>query len=231
MYTVLVINDLRLRLTVKYAIALVLIPALAVAGSIAFDEKRHIFISLAIAVMALLVFFTGYEKKQVGTRRMVITAIMTALCFVGRFVPVIKPMTALLILTGAYLGCEAGFLTGALTALISNFWFGQGPWTAFMMLALGLIGFASGLMSGVLIKNRPALIIFGAVCGAGYSMIMDIWTVLWYAEGFSVKLYIAALGTSLPYLLSYAASNVVFLILLGKPVGDKLMRIKIKYGV
>ena len=100
-----------------------------------------------------------------------------------------------------------------------------------MMLDVGLIGFASGLMSGVLIKNRPALIVFGAVCGAGYSMIMDIWTVLWYAEGFSVKLYIAAVGTSLLYLLSYAASNVVFLILLGKPVGDKLMRIKIKYGV
>ena len=226
-----VLDNIRIRAAVKYLIAFILIPAMAVAGSVAFDEKRHIFISLAVAVLALLVFFTGYDKRQVGTRRMVITAIMTALCLIGRFIPVIKPMTALIILTGMYLGCEAGFLTGALTALISNFWFGQGPWTAFMMLALGLIGFAAGLISGVLMKKKAVLIVFGAVCGAAYSMIMDIWTVLWYAEGFSFKLYAAASGTSVPYLLSYVISNAVFLYLLGKPVGDKLMRVKIKYGV
>ena len=62
-------------------------------------------------------------------------------------------------------------------------------------------------------------------------MIMDIWTVLWYAKGFSPKLYLAAVGTSIPYLLSYCVSNVVFLVILSKPVGDKLMRVKIKYGV
>ena len=223
--------DNRFRAAVKYLIAFIMIPALAVAGSVAFDEKRHIFISLTVAVMALLVFFTGYEKRQVGTRRMVVTAIMTAMALVGRFIPVIKPMTALVILTGMYLGCEAGFLAGALTALLSNFWFGQGPWTAFMMLALGLIGFAAGLLSGALIKKRAILLVFGAFCGAAYSLIMDIWTVLWYAEGFSLKLYAAAVGTSVPYLLSYVISNVVFLYLLGKPVGDKLMRVKIKYGV
>ena len=31
-----------------------------------------------------------------------------------------------------------------------------------------------------------------------YSFIMDIWTVLWYGEGFSWELYIAALATAAP---------------------------------
>ena len=222
---------LRFKEVLKYIAVLAFIPAIAAAGSLVFDEQRHILVSLAVAAAALGVFFLGYEKKQVGTRRLVVTAIMTALCLFGRFIPVIKPVAALVILTGVYLGCETGFLTGALTALISNFWFGQGPWTAFMMLALGLVGFFSGALSKVLIKNRPLLIVFGAVCGAAYSMIMDIWTVLWYAKGFSPKLYLAAVGTSVPYLLSYCVSNVVFLFILSKPVGDKLMRVKIKYGV
>ena len=60
---------------------------------------------------------------------------------------------------------------------------------------------------------------------------MDIWTVLWYAEGFSWKLYQSALITAIPYTLSYMVSNVLFLLILSKPIGDKLARIKIKYGI
>ena len=49
-----------------------------------------------------------------------------------------------IMLTAMYLGSEAGFLTGAMAALLSNFYFGQGPWTAFQMLAWGLIGWIAG---------------------------------------------------------------------------------------
>ena len=64
-----------------------------------------------------------------------------------------------------------------------------------------------------------------------YSFIMDIWTVLWYGEGFNWSLYLAALATALPYTIGYAVSNVVFLLVLGRPFGEKLQRVKIKYGV
>ena len=99
------------------------------------------------------------------------------------------------------------------------------------MLAWGMIGLLAGILSVPLRKYRPVLIIYGAAAGVAYSMIMDIWTVLWYAEGFKVYLYIAALGTALPYTASYVVSNVLFLLLLAKPFGEKLGRIKIKYGV
>ena len=42
--------------------------------------------------------------------------------------------------------------------------------------------------------------------------------------------YLAALGTALPYTIAYAASNVIFLNLLARPFGEKLERVRIKYG-
>ena len=226
-----VIKDQRLRNIIRVAVPFIIIPTVTILGSIAFDRKKHIIISLAVAALSLLLFAAGFEKKNTGTRRMVIIAVMTALCFAGRFIPFLKPISALTIISGMYLGGEAGFLVGALSAILSNFYFGQGPWTAFQMLAWGMIGLFAGILSVPLRKYRPVLIIYGAAAGVAYSMIMDIWTVLWYAEGFKVDLYIAALGTALPYTVSYVVSNVLFLLLLAKPFGEKLGRIKIKYGV
>lgn len=225
------IRNRTLRNTIRVSVPFLIVPALTLAGSIVFDRKRHIIISLAIAVFSLLLFSAGFEKRRTGTRRMVIAAVMTALCFAGRFIPFLKPISALTIITGIYLGGETGFLVGAMTAFLSNFYFGQGPWTAFQMLAWGLIGLVAGILSDPLKRSRVFLLIYGASAGLMYSFIMDIWTVLWYAEGFDIKLYIAALGTAIPYTASYVISNVLFLSLLAKPFGEKLQRIKNKYGV
>ncbi len=226
-----VIKNRDLRTAIKVAVPFVIVPALTIAGSVVFDRKRHIIISLAIAVMALLLFASGFERKTTGSRRLVIVSVMTALCFAGRFIPFLKPISALTIITALYLGGEAGFLVGAMTAVLTNFYFGQGPWTAFQMLAWGLIGLFAGLLAEPLKRKKALLLIYGALAGVAYSFIMDIWTVLWYADGFSFRLYLGALFTAIPYTLSYAVSNVLFLALLAEPFGEKLDRIKTKYGV
>lgn len=227
----LVIQNKKLRDTLKIIIPFILIPVVVLAGALYFDEKRHIIIALAVAFLSLVLFAAGFEKKTTGTRRMVIVSVMTALCFAGRFIPFLKPIAALTIIAALYLGGEAGFLVGSLSAVLSNFYFGQGPWTAFQMLAWGLIGLFAGILSKPLIKSRLLLLIYGAVTGIIYSFIMDIWTVLWYNQGFDIKLYLAALVSAIPYTASYLVSNVLFLYLLAKPFGEKLGRIKIKYGV
>lgn len=227
----LLIRNKNLRNTIKIAVPFVIIPVITILGTLAFDEKKHIIIALAVAALALLLFAAGFEKKSTGTRRMVIVAVMTALCFAGRFIPFLKPVAALTIITALYLGGEAGFLVGSLSAILSNFYFGQGPWTAFQMLAWGLIGLFAGILSKTLLKSRALLLIYGFIAGIGYSFFMDIWTVLWYNEGFSVKLYAAALISAIPYTVSYAVSNVLFLYVLAPPFGEKLQRIKVKYGV
>lgn len=226
-----VIRNSRLRDIIRVAVPFVIVPVLVISGALIFDHSKHIIISMGVAFFALLVFISGFERKNTGTRRLVIAAVMTALCFVGRFIPVLKPVSALTIIAGLYLGGETGFLVGAMSAVISNLYFGHGPWTAFQMLAWGIIGLTAGFLAEPLKRNRSLLIAYGIAAGIAYSFIMDIWTVLWYNKGFSVDLYLAALQTAIPYTVSYVLSNVLFLFLLAKPFGEKLQRIKIKYGV
>ena len=216
---------------IRWTVPFVAVPLLAVISAAAFEEKRNILISVAAAFLALLAFAAGFEKKTTGTRRIVIVSVMTALCFAGRFIPFLKPINALTIITALYIGSESGFLVGSLAAVLSNFYFGQGPWTVFQMLAWGLIGYVAGILAEPLKKSRKLLLIYGAITGILYSFVMDIWTVLWYAGTLEPGLYLSALVTAIPYTLSYVASNLIFLSLLSKPFGEKLERIKIKYGV
>lgn len=167
--------------------------------------------------------------KKKTSRKMVLVAIMTALSIAGRFIPMFKPVTALTVITGAYLGGGSGFMVGALSALLSNFYFGQGPWTPFQMLAWGIIGILAGILAKWIRESRRFLMIFGVLTGILYSFIMDIWTVLWYAKGFEWGLYKAAIITAVPHTVLYAVSNLIFLWLMAKPFGEKLNRIKMKY--
>lgn len=219
----------------KIIIPYVLIPAVILAGVFVFREKAYAWISLAVAILSVGLFYTTFERKKEKARKIVVIAVMTTLSVVGRFVfaaiPGFKPITAIVVITAVWLGGESGFLVGSLSALISNFYFGQGPWTPFQMLAWGLIGLFAGYLSVPLKKSRLLLSLYGIFAGVAFSLIMDVWTVLWYQGGFSIKFYAAALLTALPYTVSYAVSNVVFLLLLGEPFGRKLERIKIKYGV
>ena len=225
------IRSARLRGVLKYLIPFGLIPALVLSGALLFDSRRYLILSLGVAVLALLLFYAGVEKRNIGSRRMVLTAVMTALAVAGRFIPLFKPVTAICVITAMYLGAEAGFLCGSMSVLISNIWFGQGPWTPFQMLGFGLIGLLAGYLSRPLIKSRLLLLAYGLLAGVAYSMIMDVWTVLWYSGGFDATLYLAAIASALPFTAMYAASNLVFLLLLAKPVGAKLARVKLKYGV
>lgn len=227
----LTVKNKKLRTVMRIAIPFALIPSTAILGVTVFDAKKHIFISLFIAVLSVLLFFAGFEKKQTGARRMVIVAVMTALSVVGRFIPFFKPITAITVITGAYLGGEAGFLVGSLSALISNFYFGQGPWTAFQMLSWGLVGLFAGFLGKALRGHKSLLIAYGVLSGITFSLTMDVWSVIWYNGAFSPELFIAAIVTALPFTAIYSLSNFVFLFLMAKPFGEKLERIKIKYGV
>lgn len=166
---------------------------------------------------------------------MAVLAAMTALSVLGRFlfyaVPHFKPVTAMVVICGIYLGAESGFLCGALTAILSNILFGQGPWTPFQMMVWGIIGFLAGVLARQLKKSRAALFLYGALAGVLFSFLMDIWTVLWWDGKFSLSRYIAAIVSAAPVTAVYALSNVLFLSVLITPIGKKLERLVTKYGI
>lgn len=221
---------------IRYLIILVGVPVLLVLGITLWKDRSYNLISMLIAVSACIPFFMTFEKHQANTRRMVLVAVMTAISVAGRFifapVPFFKPVTAVTILTAIYFGAEAGFLTGAFTAVVSNMFFGQGPWTPFQMFSWGIIGFLAGILSarGWLDRKAP-LAAYGVFAGILFSFLMDLWSVLNYQEGFQISRYQAALISAIPVTAVYCVSNVIFLLVLKEPVGRRLTRIRKKYGI
>ncbi|MDO4621412.1 MAG: ECF transporter S component [Eubacteriales bacterium] len=222
--------------TVRWGIALVGAAVLVLLGVKLWADRKYHLISFLIALLSCFLFYFSYEKREGSIRRIVLIAVMTVMAIVGRLlfmpVPAIKPVGAIVILTGIYMGPEAGFLVGSLTAVISGMTFGQGPWVAFQMVAWGLNGFIAGLPGlRFLLRKRIPLILYGIWAGIQYSLVMDIWTLFSLDGTFAFGRYLAVLGTVVPYMLAYAAANVVFLLLMVKPLGEKLQRIQIKHGI
>lgn len=213
----------------------VAVPITVIVSFSFFQNSRYDIASLIIAVLATAAFVMRFEKNKSNGKLVAVIAVMTALSVAGRFVfspiPFFKPVTAIVVITALYFGGECGFIVGAFSALLSNFYFGQGPWTPFQMMVWGLVGLFSGLLARFIVKNRITLSVWGVLSGVFYSMIMDIWTTLWADGGFNLSRYIFYVSSSLPIMVVYAVSNVIFLILLTKPIGKKLNRIKVKYGL
>ena len=151
-------NAFRWKTALRYGIPFLLMPLLVVLGGWRLGERFYAWGILGMVGLSQVLFFTGFEKRTVGSRRMVIAAVMTALSVLGRVIfapiPGFKPITAIVVITAIWIGGETGFLVGSLSALISNFFSGQGPWTPFQMFAWGMIGLMAGFLSGPLRKNR-----------------------------------------------------------------------------
>ena len=142
-------------------------------GVLLFRQRRYNLISAVITLFACLPFYFAYEKREGSIRRMVMLAVMTAMTVTGRCVfapvPYFKPTISIVILSGLYMGPEAGFLVGSLSAVISNIFFGQGPWTPFQMLTWGIIAMIPGLpIFRKTLRHRIPLVLYGIFLADGY---------------------------------------------------------------
>ncbi len=225
----------KLKKILTFVIICVAVPAVAVAGMYVSGQRSYYWIAILTAALSCVPFFISFEKGKSGIRKMLVIAVMTAVSVAGRIVfaeiPSFKPVTALVMITALSFGPEAGFITGSLSAILSNLWFGQGPWTAFQMFAWGFNGFLTGLAARPLKKHLSLLVGFGALMGVLYSFILDINTILWMDGVFNLKRYIAILGTSARVTVIYMISNALFLLVLAKPMGKTLDRVRKKYNI
>lgn len=222
---------------IRFLILLIIIPTIIGAGTFIFEDRKYVLLSFVIVAMTLLTFILSFERKESNTRYMVVVAVLTALSVLGRFLfaalPGFKPVAAIVIITAVYFGSEAGFLVGALTAFISNIYFGHGPWTPFQMFAWGAIGLVAGLpwIRIMLQKHKWMIVMMGLFAGVFFSLFMDFWTVLSIDSVFNMSRYLTAIGFSFPFMAVYAVSNVIFLFITVKPAGKLLERVKKKYGM
>lgn len=225
----------KLSFIISLIVIFLIIPLTLYAGITIFADRKYYMISIVIILLASVPFFLSFERRKPQPREILIIAVMSAISIAGRslfvITPGFKPVAAITAITGFSLGAEAGFLTGAISALVSNMFFGQGPWTPFQMFMWGIIGFIAGLLgkTGVMHKKIP-LILFGIFAGVLFSFGMDIWGTMSLYGVFSMEAYILALTSAIPFTIVYAVSNIIFLLILAKPIREKLERINQKYG-
>ena len=230
-----VIKSSRLRTFLSIALPFAVIPAVVVAGLLVFRGRSYSYIIFTVAALTVLLFISGFDRRKTGSRRMVLTAVFIAMATAGRAIfsalPGVNPITAVTVLAAIYLGGETGFMIGSFSALLSNFFAGQGVWTPFQMFAWGMTGMIAGLLMKRLAGHRLRTCAYAFFAGVIYSFIMDVWTVLWMYGSFIPSAYLAALGTAAPLTAVYAVSNAAFVFLAFKPFSEKLGRIKTKYEI
>ena len=199
---------------------------------------------LALAVLFLILtsvpFYLTFDKRKAQARDLVPVALMAAMCVVGRAafsivpLPNFKPVTAIVMITAIAFGAKAGYLTGALAALLSNFLFGQGPWTPWQMFSYGMIGYLAGILfqKGILKARKVDLCIYGFLSVfLIFGGIMNPASILMAYGYITKKSLIAFYISGAPVDLVQATSTVIFLWILSRPLLEKLERVKRKYGL
>lgn len=139
----------RKRLELTAVLIFLVIPALIALTVFLGSKRLYMPLSLLILVMIMAPFFMIFERRRPRAREVVLIAMMSALTVASHtFFHIAFPVqigTAMVIISGISLGPEAGFLIGAMSRFVCNFYMGQGAWTPWQMFCWGLLGFIAGL--------------------------------------------------------------------------------------
>lgn len=178
-------------------------------------------ITLAVAIVLLLAGGFAVERSAWSLRKLSLVVAMTTLAAVARLpflaIPGVQPTTVLVILTGFAFGPLAGFFTGAMAALVSNMFLGQGPWTIWQMFAWGLCGFLSGGLARVVAKDAIfPLAAYAFAWGFFFGWIMNLWHWLTFIQHHTWQTWVATISASFWFDFVHGVSSAVFVLLAGK---------------
>src|SRR5690625_4828537 len=214
----------------------VVIFILLVTSVIFFKYNAYLLVSLAVIFCMMLPFFARFEIRKITGREVVILAILAAIAAIGRVpfapLPSVQPTSFVIIITGLVFGAESGFIVGAVAAIVSNIFLGQGPWTPWQMYAWGMIGMAAGLFRNTWwMKQMWGKLLFGFVWGYLFGWFMNLWIIVSAIENFTWEFFISIYVASIYFDLAHALSNVFFLLVFSSSWIRILQRFKRKYGL
>ena len=216
-------------------LCLLLVPAALVLCSL-FRIEGTALLTMLVAVAAMIPFFLRFERQRPRPRDIMPIVVLAAIAAAGRILfapfPNFKPVTAILIVTAISFGKQSGFLTGALAALASNLFFGQGPWTPWQMYAWGLVGYLAGVLQEAgWFRKKVVVYLYGVGAALLFGLIMDTWSIIAYVSPITWQAAVIKYASGLPFTISHAVATVVFLVPILAPWTRKLGRIKRKFGI
>ena len=211
----------------------------------AVSDRKYYLSALLVMAMTMAVFFLSFERRAPQARELALLAVMCALAVASRVVvpfPSFKPTMAMVILAGIAFGGERGFLCGVVTALVSNFFFSQGPWTPWQMMGYGLGGLAAGLLrrAGILKRLPHGKKDIAVLAAFGFMLIIVlVGPILDTSTYLTVAMKSAGATAALPIYLTgfltanlpHASATAITLVLAGQPLLKMLHRIQTKYGL
>ena len=213
-----------------------LIPGTLLLGS-KLPGRGYYITGTAIMIELMIPFFMAFEGKRPQARELVVIAVMCAIAVAGRAaipVPNFKAIFAIIMLTGIAFGPETGFMVGAISAFASNFFYGQGAYTPWQMMAYGAGGMLAGFCfaKGRLPQKPWVMAVFGF-----FSVILWVGPLLDCSHIFLMLAAINWASVAAAFIsgfyvnLSQAICTVLVMLLFGRPLLEKLDRVKLKYGM
>lgn len=231
-------KELSKRTKLSALLILMLIPLTIFIGVYYLENKKYYFISLLIMLEIMLPFIIIFENRKPKARELVVIAVLCALAVAGRaaffMIPQFKPVAAITIITGVALGAESGFLVGAMSMLLSNMLYGQGPLTPWQMFSMGIIGFFAGVLfkKGLLKRDKLSLSVYGGLSVfLIYGGLMNPASAITFQGNINYKIILTSYITGIPFDLIHAFGTVFFMMVMAEPMLEKLDRIKVKYGL
>jgi energy-coupling factor transport system substrate-specific component len=207
---------------------------IAVMSAIA--HRQYWLLSLVFVVLAMAPFFFKYETKRTSSREVMMMVMLIAIAAVSRVpfaaIPSVLPMTFIIIVSALVFGAESGFMIGALSAIVSNLFLGQGPWTPWQMFCWGMIGCLAGLLRDTWWMRRMwGKVIFGFVAGILFGWVMNLTKVITIMADITWEAVLTVYAAGLIFDLLHACSNVFFMLVFGAAWIRILERFKKKFGL
>jgi energy-coupling factor transport system substrate-specific component len=144
--------------------------------------------SFALLAAGLIAGFAWYERTKPDARIVALVGTLAAFGALGRIafaaIPNVKPTGDIVLIAGFALGGAPGYVVGAVAALTSNFFFGQGPWTPWQMAAWGLTGVAGALLARGT-RGRIGRVSLAAICfvlGFAFTAFQDVSNWVMYSD-------------------------------------------------
>ena len=199
---------------------------------------RSYYITGTLIILELMIpFFMAFEGRKPQARELVVIAVMCAIAIAGRVaipIPNFKAIFAIVMLSGIAFGPEAGFMVGAISAFASNFFYGQGPYTPWQMMAYGAGGMLAGFLfaKGRLPRKPLVMAIFGFLATVLWvGPLLDTSSVFLMLSEINWNSVLLTYSAGLSVNISQAICTVLVMLLFGRPLLDKLDRIQVKYGM
>jgi energy-coupling factor transport system substrate-specific component len=185
----------------------------------------------------IVVGFVWYERSHPSTRVLALVATLAAMAALGRVafaaLPNVKPTTDIVLIAGYSLGGAPGFMVGAVAALASNLFFGQGPWTPWQMVGWGGVGLFGAVLAKLAGRDlgRVPLAAACGIASLGFGAVMNLYMWITYAGDHSANQLAAYFVTSLPFDLAHATGSIVFCLAFGPALVRALRRYRTRFDI